>query len=38
MQRIFHGVQLFMKPLRYLQHLDSLRLGHAKRLMSCSGL
>ena len=29
--RIFYGVQLFMKLLFcYLEHLDLLRLGHAK--------
>jgi len=41
MQRIVYGVgvQLFMKlPFCYLEHLDSLRLGHVKRLMSWVGL
>jgi hypothetical protein len=39
MQRIFYGVQIFMKLLFcFLEHLDSLRLGHAKRLMSWVGL
>jgi len=32
-RRIFYGAQLFI-PFCYLEHLDSLRLGHAKQLMS----
>ena len=36
---MFYGVQLFTKlPFCYLEHLDSLRLGHAKRLMGRGGL
>ena len=32
--RTFYGFQLFMKlPFCCLKHLESLRLGHAKRLM-----
>jgi len=39
MQRIFYGVQIVMKLLFcYIEHLDYLRLGHVKRLMSWFGL
>jgi len=39
MQRIFYGVEIFVKLLFcYLQHLDSMRLGHTKRLMRWVGL
>jgi len=38
-QKNINSVQLFIKlPLRYLEHLDSLRLGHLKQLMSWVGL